>query len=546
MKRYFRIVVVALTGIVALLALLFASVKLYWSVIELFIEDGEPIDFLAAVPGGRSVGTPGVVRMLAAAHEERGRLPWSRLFDEAIALAEGFEMSPWLHHMARRDPAMRTMPGHEFFYAEDGQAKPVGARVENPELAEVLRALRDEGPDALYRGPIAEDIVAAVQSAKRPSTARTLVNYLLLRAGAPVGLDAPADVPAPGNLSMEDLAAYEPKKRVPLCIDYRRWRVCGMPPPTSGGVATLQTLGMLSHFDLAQYGPFAPETAHLIAEAERLAYADRNRFVGDPDFIDVPTDALLDPDYLAARASLIAVDTRMERATPGKPPGVKDAQLTDGRSPERPSTSHFTIADGAGDIVTMTTSIENPFGSRVIARGILLNNQLTDFSFRPEEHGKPVANAVSPHKRPRSSMSPLLIFDATTGAPVAALGSPGGSRIIAYVLRAALGIMDFNLDPQDAIELPHIINRGEETELEEQGWPPGTLEEVRGYLERLGHEVLVTELISGLHAVAFRNGEVLGAADPRREGSAKGTDARPGKGAVGAKGVEAGRVKAVQ
>ena len=494
---------------------------------ELFLEDGEPLDFLAAVPGGRSVGTPGVVRMLAAAHEEGGRLPWSHLFDEAITLAEGFEMSPWLHHMARRDPAMRTMPGRELFYDEDGQTKPVGARIENPALAEVLRALRDHGADALYTGTIAKGIVAAVQSAKRPSTARTLTNYALLRAGAPVGLDAPADVPAPGGLTMEDLVGYEAKKRTPVCIDYRRWRVCGMPPPTSGGIATLQILGLLSHFDLAQYGPYAPETVHLLAEAERLAYADRDRWIGDPGFVDVPTSGLLDPDYLEARASVIEVDARMRGATPGKPPGAKGTQLYEGESPELPCTSHFTIVDGSGDIVTMTTSVENPFGSRVIARGILLNNQLTDFSFRPERDGKPVANAVAPGKRPRSSMSPLMIFDAQSGAPVAALGSPGGSRIIAYVARAALGLMDFGLDPQAAFEQPHVVNRGGATELEERGWPPGQLERVRSSLEGLGHDVSVVELISGLHGIAFRGDEILGAADSRREGHAGGTDTRP-------------------
>jgi len=494
---------------------------------ELFMQDGEPLHFLAAVPGGRSVGTPGVVRMLAAAHAEGGRLPWSRLFDEAITLAEGFEMSPWLHHMARRDPAMRTMPGRELFYDDNGHAKPVGARVENPELAEVLRALRDQGPDPLYRGAVAEDIVAAVRAASRPSTARAIANYLLLKAGAPVGMDAPADVPAPGGLTLQDLGAYQPKKRTPICIEYRRWRVCGMPPPTSGGVATLQILGILSHFNLSKYGPFAPETAHLLAEAERLAYADRNLWIGDPDFVDVPTAALLDADYLAARSSLIQVDARMKNAKPGTPPGAKAARFSEGRSPERPSTSHFTIVDGAGDIVSMTTSIENPFGSRVIARGIVLNNQLTDFSFDPERDGKPVANAVAANKRPRSSMSPLIIFDAASGAPVAALGSPGGSRIIAYVTRAALGIMDFGLDPRAAIELPHIVNRGNDTELEERGWPPGALEQVQSHLERLGHDVSVTELISGLHAIALREGRVLGAADPRREGSAKGTDVRP-------------------
>ncbi|MGB5812339.1 MAG: gamma-glutamyltransferase, partial [Polyangiales bacterium] len=214
---------------------------------------------------------------------------------------------------------------------------------------------------------------------------------------------------------------------------------------------------------------------------------------------------------------------RMASAKAGTPPGTKAERFYDGHSPELPSTSHFSIVDGAGDIVSMTTSVENPFGSRVVVRGIILNNQLTDFSFRPERDGKPVANAVAAHKRPPSSMSPVVIFDAQSGAPVAAIGSPGGSRIISYVARAAIGLMDFDLDPQAATELPHVINRGGTTELEERGWPDGRLEAVQSYLEDLGHEVAIVELISGLHGISLGDDEVLGGADPRREGLADGT-----------------------
>lgn len=486
-------------------------------------KDGTKYNFVEAVVGGRSVGVPGVLRALERAHQKHGKTPWKAAFGPAIDLAEeGFEMSPRLHALVRRDPLLRTMPGaREYFYEEDGSAKPVGTLMKNPELAEVLREIALGGAGVFYEGSLARDIVTAVKGAVRPTTLLAGVNLAMLEAGAPYGIGLTADEPNPGFLDEEDLRSYQAKLREPICRPYRTWRVCGFPPPTSGGITVLQILGLLERFDLGELDPNAPETIHLIAEAERLAYADRDKYIGDPDFVDVPVEGLLSSEYLKKRSRLIKRNKAKQRAKPGKPPGVKTAFVTS-TSPELPSTSHFVIADREGNVVSMTTSIENVFGSRVFVRGFLLNNQLTDFSFEPQQGQRFVANSVEAGKRPRSSMSPMIVFDAKSGDPVLAIGSPGGSRIISYVARSTLGVLEWGLDPQRAVSLPHVVNRNAKTEIEGSGWPDGRLDELRARLKALGHQVSVGEQNSGLSAISITEHGLLGGADPRREGVAAG------------------------
>lgn len=485
-------------------------------------EDGTPYSFIEAVVGGRSVGTPGVLRMLAQAHAEHGARPWAELFEPAIGLAQsGFDVTPRLHKLLALDPHFRTMAAaRAHFYDEGGAAKTVGTRLVNPELAEALRLIGQD-VESFYSGPIAEDMVAAVKAAQRPSTLLSSVNASMIEMGAPSGIGWLADVDNPGLLSMEDLAAYEAKVRKPVCIPFRAYRVCGFPPPTSGGITTLQIIGMLGHHPLEGVDPRGPDFAHLFAEASRVAFADRNVYIADPDFVDVPTAALLAPEYLKLRAALFSTGKRATDLGPGQVSEAKTARYAPDASPELPCTSHFVVRDAKGDMVSMTTSVENVFGSRVMVRGFLLNNQLTDFSFLAERGGKPVANAVAPNKRPRSSMSPLMVFD-EAGAPVLAIGSPGGSRIIDYTAQSALGILAFGLDPQAAVELPHIINRGGVTELENAGWQAGELEAAKVHLQGLGHQVVVRDQNSGLHAIQVTKDGLRAGIDPRREGAARG------------------------
>lgn len=448
---------------------------------------GTPMKFWDAVVGGRSVGTPGLARLLELAHRDHGRLPWARLFAPAIALAEkGFAVSPRLHGLIAKDKYLKTFPATAaYFYDADGEPWPVGHVLRNPAFAETLRRLGSSGANALYQGPLAAEIVARVR-------------------GAPGN---------PGLLDLEDLAGYRAKRRAPVCAPYRAWRVCGMGPPTSGGVAVLQMLGLLERFDLGALDPNAPEALHLIAEAGRLAFADRNRFLADSDFVKVPLAELLARDYLHGRAQLISPGASLGKARPGLPSqnGAMPVQL------DPPATSHLVVVDAQGNAVSMTTSIESAFGSRLMAGGFLLNNELTDFSFRPEAEGRPVANRVEAGKRPRSSMSPMLVLDAE-GRLVLAVGSPGGSRIIGYVLRAMLGVLDWGLDPQAAVSLPHAVNRNGKTDLEE-----GTsVAAHKAALEALGHEVNVRTMTSGLHAIKVTPDGLEGGADPRREGVALG------------------------
>ncbi len=469
--------------------------------------DRRPLAFYDAVVGGRSVGTPGVLRLLEAAHHEHGRLPWADLFEPAIRLAqEGFPISPRLHALLAAEPYLKSdAAARRYFYDADGAPKAIGTRLRNPELAAALGAIAHEGADAFYRGPIARDIVAAVRGHARN----------------------------PGRLSLDDLAGYQARERAPVCTEYKRWRVCGMPPPSSGGVAIAQILGMLRVRNIAVVPPLdvegalelQPDAVHLLSEVERLAFADRALYLADPDFVPVPVDGLLDPDYLAARADLIT-DRSMGRAAAGSP-RRRPVALSPDVSPLRVSTSHLSVVDAQGDAVAMTTTIEDGFGARVMVDGFLLNNQLTDFSFAPravaadgtvEADGPPVANRVQSGKRPRSSMAPTLVFDRASGELVGVLGSPGGSQIILYVAKTLVAILDWGLDVQQAIGLPNFGSRNGPTELEQGRASAKLVEE----LKARRHEVVAVPMTSGLQAIVRSGQGWSGGADPRREGVAQG------------------------
>ncbi len=492
---------------------------------ELFMNaDGTPFNFVQAVVGGRSVGVPGVLKTLSLAHDKHGAKGWDELFTTAIQLAEnGFEITPRLYKLLHKDAMFRAMPGaRAHFYEEDGAAKAVGTRLRNPALAHVLREVAAD-VDSFYTGPIAEDMVEAVANAKRPSTLHASINTALLEMGSPSGIGWMAGEDNAGLLSMQDLKNYKPEVREPVCVPFEGFDVCGFPPPTSGGITTLQIIAMMGRHDLKSISPRSPEFAHLFAEASRLAFADRGQYIADPKFVNVPTQGLLASDYLNARAALFSKTSRAKDAAPGAPEGSTKTALrfSPDESPELPCTSHFVVKDAEGDVVSMTTSVENVFGARLVVHGFVLNNQLTDFSFVPERNGKPIANALAPLKRPRSSMSPLIVFD-KDGEVALAIGSPGGSRIIDYTAQATIGILAYGLTPQAAVELPHVINRGGVTELENTGWKDGELEAAKAYLQKLGHEVRIAEQNSGLHALQIHEGAVRSGVDPRREGAAYG------------------------
>ncbi len=472
-----------------------------------FLRHGQPMPFDEAVHSGLSIGVPGLVRLLEEAHRQHGKLPWPRLFAPAISLAEnGFPVSPRLNLLLTWMGAENFGPAaRQLFFDEHGGARPAGFKLTNPAFADTLRQIAEAGSRAFYSGPVADAIVAAA-------------------AGAPN---------FPGDVTVSDLAGYTTKERPPVCIDYRRYRVCGMGPPSSGGIAVAQTLKLLEPFDLGR-GPEAalnPRAMHLIAEAEKLAFADRNRYLADPEFVKVP-DTLLDPAYLEERRKLIDPSSAMPRPGPGLPPGAERQAFGTDATRESVGTSHISIVDSAGNAVSMTTTIESAFGSRVLAAGFLLNNELTDFSFRPRDaEGRPVANAVASGKRPRSSMAPTIVFD-EDGRLKAVLGSPGGSRIILYVVKALVALIDWDMDAQAAAALVNFGSRGDAFEIEYdpatdwraliRPWlsTPSLWQAMR--LRPFGHDIAPDLLTSGLHIVVVGQDGLEGGADPRREGMASG------------------------
>lgn len=461
----------------------------------LFLDsDGEPLKFFDAVIGGRSVGTPGTLKLLYETHKLHGTLPWADLVQPAIDLAEnGFEVSERLFAMLTADAERLSL--HEetraYFLGVDGTPHPVGHVLTNPAYARTLGLISAEGADAFYRGPIADAIVETVRNGNPDN---------------------------PGVLALEDLAAYEIREREPVCLPYRGYDVCGMGPPSSGALTVGQILGILEPFDMAARSPSDPDTWRLIGDASRLAFADRGRYMADSDFVPMPTRGLLDRAYLDARARLIEPGAVLQQDAiqPGAPPWDHARLWADDESIELPSTSHFSIVDADGNVVSMTTTIENGFGSRLKTNGFLLNNELTDFSFRTHRNGVPIANRVEPGKRPRSSMSPTIIMK--DGRPYMAVGSPGGSRIIGYVAKTIVAHIDWGLDVQAAINMPHLVNRFGSFDLEK-----GTeAEKLARPLEALGYKVNIRDLNSGLHAIVIAPDGLTGGADPRREGTVEG------------------------
>lgn len=452
--------------------------------------DGKPMRFIDAVVGGRSVGVPGTLKLMEEAHRRWGRLPWPQLVAPALRLAEdGFAVSPRLAGLLSRETWLRRDPvAAAYFYGADGQALPVGTTLRNQAFAQTLRLIGEKGASALYEGPVAADIVGKV-------------------AGHATN---------PGDMTLADLAAYRVEERAPVCGAYRVWRVCGMGPPSSGAVAIQQMLGILETRDLARTGP-GPDAAHWFAEAGRLAFADRNLYLADPDFVSVPLRGLIDRDYIRTRAALVRPDLSMGRATPGEPPHRR-AQLLGISDGIENGTSHISVVDADDNAVAMTTTIEDGFGSRLMtAGGFLLNNELTDFNFAPEEGGKLVANRVEPGKRPRSSMAPTLVFDAF-GRLYAVVGSPGGSQIIGYVAKTLVALLDWKMDPQAAADFGNFGSRNGPTELEAgteaEGW--------KAALEARGHEVRLLEMTSGTQVIVKTPEGYVGGADGRREGVAIG------------------------
>jgi gamma-glutamyltranspeptidase/glutathione hydrolase len=453
-------------------------------------ENGKTMPWIKAVVGGHSVGVPGVLASLKRAHEKYGKLPWAVLFNDAIELAEtGFIVSPRLEKLVAMEfnPGITKLPTIKHYFFPDGKAIKAGQRLKNPKLAVVYRSIAKDGVDAFYQGWIAKKVVAAVQN-------------------SPI---------APGRLTLDDMKNYQAKERAAVCGPYRQYQVCGMAPPSSGGISIIQLLGQLERFDLAKLSITDVEFAHLFTQSSRLAFADRDHYIADSSFVNVPTQGLIEKSYMAQRSTLINAEKDMGTALAGLPKGAE--VQADDNAFELPSTSHISIVDQDGNAVSMTTSVEMGFGSAVMVEGFILNNQLTDFSLAPKRDGKWVANRLEPGKRPRSSMAPMMIFNQDNSLKLV-VGSPGGSRIINYVAQTIIAILDWQLDPQSAISLPHITNRNNVTTLEKDT----NLLELKPMLEEKGHKVMVRDLNSGIQVIELTDDSLLGGADPRREGKATG------------------------
>lgn len=451
-------------------------------------EDGQPLNFQTAVVSGRSVGTPGTPKLMEEAHRRWGRSNWRGLFAEAIAHAEdGFSVSTRMaESVAAAADTLATFPATAEYFLPDGAPIAIGATLINPDYADTLRQIAARGTAAFYTGEIAADMVAATRTEAHP-----------------------------GLLSMADLANYRVIERPAVCYEYRGDEVCGMGPPSSGAVAIAQILGKLEAFDIGDMDPQDVEVRRLMGDATRLAFADRGRYLADSDFVPVPVQGLIDRDYLATRAELLQGDDALPEVSAGMPEWDHAMLWGDDLREERPATSHISIVDGDGNVLSMTTTIESGFGSRIFVRGFLLNNELTDFSFSTHANGWPIANRVEPGKRPRSSMSPTIVL--RDGSPVLAIGSPGGATIIGYTAQAIIAHLDWGMDVQEAVSMPHLVNSFGTYQIEAGTWAEDLVEP----LGDLGFETNVTALTSGLHAISI--GDTLrGGADPRREGIALG------------------------
>ncbi len=453
--------------------------------------DGAQRSFNEAVFGGQSVGTPGVVALMADTHRRHGKLAWAKLFEPALKLAdEGFPVSKRLNTLLAALGAQNfDTSARAYFFDEAGTPRPTGYILKNPAFAATLRAVQTGGASAFYKGAVAEAIVAAVASAPNHQ----------------------------GDISLADLAGYTVVERAAICTTYRRHRICGMGPPSSGAITVGQTLKLVEPFDLGT-APLNDRALHLVAEAQKLAYADRDRWIADPAFVRVPT-GMLDPSYIASRRTWIDRDRAKSKADPGEPPGAGTRAGLD-ETEESVGTSHVSIVDAAGNAVAMTTTIENAFGARLMAAGFLLNNELTDFSFRDRDaNGAAIANAVAGGKRPRSSMAPTILLT-PGGALKAVYGSPGGSRIILYVTKATIALVDWKLDAQAALDLPNFGARNT-GDFEIEAALSGAMPILK--MRARGHKVSAPDMTSGAHMIVRRtDGTLEGGADPRREGVARG------------------------
>ncbi|MCW4152303.1 gamma-glutamyltransferase [Halomonas sp. 18H] len=468
----------------------------------LFMQDGEPLAFMDAVASGRSVGVPGTLRLMEKVHAAHGSLPWEDLFVPAMTLAEeGFAVSERLHLSLANDDALRNNErARDFYYDAEGEPIAVGETLKNPALAAILKRIAEEGSAAFYQGDVAQDIVDQV-------------------------VQHPA---RPGAMTLDDLESYDAIIRDPICTPWQQWDVCGFPPPSSGHITIMQILGMLDQQPLLEAplddGVTSSGWLHQFLEASRLAFADRNYYIADPDFVEAPGgdwSTMLAPDYLAKRSALIGQESMGDNAEHGRPGDIETSWAAQPTQPEY-GTSHISIVDAEGRSVAMTTTIEQAFGSRIMSDGgtdlpggFLLNNELTDFAFEPEQNGEPVANRVEPGKRPRSSMSPTLIFDHDSGELVGSLGSPGGAAIIHYTARTLMALRDWGMNAQTALNLPHAVTLGDDVWVEKGRFPDATIDALR---ER-GHDISERELTSGLQAIMrLEDGTLFGGADPRREG----------------------------